>query len=62
MSVEFYSVKTRSKVQVDEGQVKKVVLQTKSGDRYALQGMHEGTKLTKFISKATYDSLNVAKG
>jgi hypothetical protein len=62
MAIEFYNVKTRSKVSVDESQVKKVVLKTASGDRFALRAQHEGTNLTKFISKATYDTLNVSQG
>ncbi len=62
MAIEFYNVKTRSKVSVDESQVKKVVMKTASGDRFALRAQYEGTNLTKFISKATYDTLSVPQG
>ena len=62
MAIEFYSVKIRQKVSIDESKVKKVVLKTKSGERYALKAEHEGSNLTKFINKATYDSSTVAQG
>ncbi len=64
MAIEFYDVKTRKKVNVDESQVKKVVYQPSGGGgaRYALRGNHEGRTLTKFISKADYDRLNVPPG
>jgi hypothetical protein len=63
MAIEFYNVKTRQKVSVDESKVKKVTFQPKGGStRYAVRAEWEGTPLTKFVSKATYDSLNVAKG
>lgn len=61
MAIEFYNVKTRQKVEVDESQVKKVVYQPKGqgSPRYAVRAEVDGTPLTKFVSKATYDSLNV---
>ena len=62
MAIEFYSVKVRQKVSIDESNVKKVVLKTKSGERYALKAEHEGSNLTKFINKATYDASPVAEG
>lgn len=64
MVIEFYDVRRREKVGVAETQVKKTSYQreTKSGKvqiRYALVAQHEGSKLTKFVSKDTWDSLNV---
>ena len=61
MAIEFYDVKTRQKVSLPESQVKKVVYQPKGtgGPRYAVRGDHQGRTLTKFISKADYDRLNV---
>jgi hypothetical protein len=64
MAVEFYDVKTRQKVSVDESKVKKVVYHPKGtgGPRYGLRAEHQGRPLTKFISKADYDRLNVPQG
>lgn len=62
MAIEFYSVKSRQKVSIDESQVKKVVYHPQGSEgkpRYALRAEHEGSNLTKFISKDTYDTLNV---
>lgn len=61
MAIEFYNVKTRQKVSVDESQVKKVVYtpQGNGNPRYAVRAQVDGTNLTKFISKATYDTLEV---
>lgn len=61
MAIEFYDVKSRQKVSVPENQIKKVTYQPKSGGgaRYALRGEHEGRNLTKFISKADYEKLEV---
>jgi len=64
MAIEFYDVKTRQKVSVDESKVKKVVYHPKGtgGPRYGLRAEHDGRTLTKFISKADYDGLNVPQG
>ncbi len=60
--IEFYDVKNKTKVSVPVGQVKKVTYerQTKSGAtqvRYALKAELNGVKLTKFVSKDTWDSI-----
>ena len=63
MAIEFYDVKSRQKVNIDEAQVRKVIYRPggEGGSaRYAVRAEHNGTRLTKFISKATYDSLPVA--
>jgi hypothetical protein len=62
--IEFYNVKKKKKVLVEESIVTKYAYEkiTKAGKlsiRYALKSTDEdGTKLTKFCSKADYDSLN----
>lgn len=62
--VEFYNVKTKSKVDVPESNItkKKMVRKTKSGatqTRYALIGQHDGMTLYKFVNQETYDKMNV---
>ncbi len=60
--IEFYDVKNKTKVSVASTQVEKVTYEreTKSGDtqiRYALKAVKDGVKLTKFVSKETWDSI-----
>ena len=61
--IEFYNVKKKEKVAIDEANVEKHVYEskTKAGKimlRYAFKAVDEdGTKLTKFCSKADFDSL-----
>lgn len=61
MAVEFYDVKLKKKVSLPESQVKKVTFKTSKGQtRYGLRGKTtDGRNLTKFISKADWDKLNV---
>lgn len=60
--MEFYNVKKKEKVIIDDSLVKKVAIEktTKNGKtviRYAFKSVDEdGTKVTKFCSKASYDS------
>lgn len=62
-TIEFYDVKLRQKVNIDEKNVKKVTFETKSGTRYGLRATtSDGRNLTKFVSKATWDGLNVPMG
>lgn len=63
MAIQFYDVKSRQKVQVDESDVKKVTYerQTKDGKtqvRYALRASYQGTNLTKFVSEADWKALD----
>ncbi|KXK10703.1 MAG: hypothetical protein UZ22_OP11002000634 [Microgenomates bacterium OLB23] len=63
MDIEFYDVKNRKKVKVSSSQVQKVKYErtTKSGShqvRYAVKAMLDGVKLTKFVSKDMWDSLD----
>jgi hypothetical protein len=64
MAIEFYDVKTRSKVGIDESAVTKVTFNTKNGQvRYGLRAKtSDGRNLTKFVSKADWDALNVPVG
>jgi hypothetical protein len=57
VSVEFYDVKTRQKVKIEDGKVRRVTFQTKKGGiRYGLRAeTADGRKLTKFVSKADWD-------
>ena len=64
MEIQFYDVKSRQKVSVPESQIRKTKFErtTKDGTtqtRYALRAVHEGTKLTKFCSRADWEALNV---
>jgi hypothetical protein len=62
MAIEFYNVKKRKKVQIDESNIEKVEYKrdTTKGTqiRYAFKAQDDdGTNLTKFCSKADYDKL-----
>ncbi len=61
MAVEFYDVKTRQKVKIEENQVKKTTFKTKNGQtRYGLRAKtDDGRNLTKFVSKGDWDTLDV---
>jgi hypothetical protein len=60
--VTFYNVKKREKVEIDEKECTRVVYtrQTAKGEqkRYALKAQDEGTNLTKFINKETFDKMS----
>lgn len=62
MAIEFYDIKLKKKVQLPEEDVKKVTFTTKNNQvRYGLRGTTEDKrKLTKFVSKAEWDKLNLA--
>jgi hypothetical protein len=63
MAIEFYDLKLKKKVQIDESKVYKVTFDTKSGTRYGLKATtDDGRKLTKFTSKADWDALDVREG
>lgn len=61
--MEFYNVKTRSKVEVPESNIKRQKFERKTAKgvqvRYAVVAVVDGTKLTKFVNEATYKSLKV---
>ena len=63
-SIEFYNVKTRSKVSVPLEHIKKTKFERKAKDgstqvRYAVRAEYEGMKLVKFVSKAMFDELTI---
>lgn len=61
--MQFYNLKTRSHVNVPDGDVRKMkmVRKTKSGEqvRYALTATYQGSKLFKFVNEKTFTSTNV---
>ena len=63
MAIEFYNVKKREKVQIDDSNIEKVTYEKAlaSGGkqiRYALKAVDsDGTKLTKFCSKDAWESI-----
>ena len=60
MAIEFYDLKLKKKVQIDESTVRKVIFETKSGTRYGLKAETiDGRKVTKFISKEAWEKLKV---
>jgi hypothetical protein len=61
MAVEFYDVKTREKVKIDDKKVSKTTFTGDNGQvRYGLRGeTADGRKLTKFVSKGDWDGMNV---
>lgn len=64
MSVEFYDLKKKEKVQVPESAIRKVTYerQTKAGKtsvRYGLKAEHEGSRMTKFVSQSDWEALDV---
>ncbi len=60
MAVEFYDVKTRQKVKIDDKNVKKTTFTTKNGQtRYGVRGKtSDNRNLTKFVSKADWDKMS----
>lgn len=64
MAIEFYNVKKRKKVSIDESNVKKKKYERKLKDgstqtRYAFRAVDDdGTNLTKFASKADWDAVS----
>ncbi len=62
--MKFYNVKKRASVEIPESQCKKVVYKRKTSkgvqERYAVRSKDDdGTNLTKFVDKATYDKLSI---
>jgi Flp pilus assembly protein CpaB len=60
MAIEFYDVKTKVKVKVEEKDIVKVTYASDKGRvTYAIRGKYDGRTLTKFVSKADWDKLAV---
>lgn len=61
--MEFYDLKSRKKIDIPAGKVKKKKMErkTKSGTqtRYALLGDHDGRTLWKFVSEKDYKAADV---
>lgn len=60
MPVEFYNVKTRQKVQISDDKITKTKYERTAKDgsvqyRYAFRAEDNGTKLTKFVNKETWE-------
>jgi len=60
MSVEFYDVKLRKKVKIDEKKLSKTTFEGANGSvRYGLRGETEdGRTLTKFVSKVDWEAMS----
>ena len=61
--IKFYNVKKRESVEIAEKDCTKVVYKRKTSkgtqERYAVRAKDDdGTNLTKFVNKATYDGLS----
>ena len=61
MAVDFYDVKHRKKVSIDEKNITKTTFTTQNGQtRYGIRGKTEdGRVLTKFVSKGDWDGMSV---
>ena len=57
MAENFYDVKNRASVEIDESNIKRTSYEGKNGQvRYAIRAKTEdGRNLTKFVSKADWD-------
>ena len=65
--MEFYNVKKRASVKVADAKCTKDEFKKKTSKgvqvRYGVKAVDtDGTKLTKFVSKADYDALKCSKG
>jgi phage/plasmid primase-like uncharacterized protein len=58
MAVEFYDVKTREKVSIDDSKIHRVTFDAANGTRYGIRGeTKDGRNLNKFVSKADWDAM-----
>ena len=59
-SVEFYDVKIRAKVKIDDSKIDKTTYTSKNNQvRYAIRGKTaDGRSLTKFVSKADWEKMS----
>lgn len=63
VTVQFYDVKNRKKVDVDVSDVKKTMYKRQTADgkeqvRYALRAKLNGVSLTKFVSQVDWDKMD----
>ena len=60
MAIEFYDIKLKKKVMIDEKDIVKVTFTTKRGLSYGIRGKTgDGRVLTKFVSKSNWEELKV---
>ena len=59
-SVEFYDVKVRAKVKIDDSKIAKTTFTSKNNQvRYAIRGKtDDGRNLTKFVSKSDWEKMS----
>lgn len=59
-SIEFYDVKIRAKVKIDEAKISKTTYTSKNNQvRYAIRGKtDDGRNLTKFVSKSDWETMS----
>ncbi|HAR67853.1 MAG TPA: hypothetical protein DCR55_16845 [Lentisphaeria bacterium] len=68
MAVEFYNVKKRAKVQIDDSKITKVKWEKTSKDgkvqvRFGLKAKDDdGTNLTKFVKQADWEASSAKEG
>jgi hypothetical protein len=63
MEIEFYDVKKRRKIKVDQRYVIKSSKEVRGEMRYMLRcRLPDGRTLTKFVSKETWDKLHLPQG
>ncbi len=63
MAVQFYNVKTKERVKVDESDIKKASYGAGTSKRYAFKAVSsDGTRMTKFCSKSDWEGLKVPEG
>lgn len=60
--MQFYNVKKREKVDINDSQIKKTTYGEGTRVRYAFRAVDDdGTNLTKFVSKETFDSIDAPR-
>lgn len=63
MAQEFYNIRKREKVSIDDSKITKTKYESKNMVRYAFRSVDEdGTKLTKFCSKDAWDKASYPEG
>lgn len=60
IKMQFYNVRKRKKVELEDGDLKKTTYSVRGGTRYALRGIDDdGTKVTRFVKKEVFDEMDV---
>jgi hypothetical protein len=59
MAIEFYDLKLKKKVNIDQRKVRKVTFETEYGTRYGLKTTtDDGHRLTRFVTNDYWDTVN----